>query len=98
MKERFIVVTREVWIQPYKVEADSVEEAKAIVADAGGDPIEDSLEYSHFLDTDSWDVELDTYIPCSICGKDCFRKDAHLHQGAYIGHECCWDERLRASE
>lgn len=36
-------------------------------------------------------------IACSLCGQDCAAGEAHLHQGKYIG-ECCWDERLRATE
>jgi hypothetical protein len=35
---------------------------------------------------------------CSICGKPCDGNKAHLHQGAYIGDECCWDDRLKSSE
>ena len=35
---------------------------------------------------------------CSLCNKAITNPDdAHLHQGKYIG-ECCWDERLKASE
>lgn len=37
-------------------------------------------------------------VPCSLCGKPCAASRAHLHQGTWIGDECCWDERLRASE
>jgi len=37
-------------------------------------------------------------IKCSLCGKLCDSKFAHLHQGKYIGHECCWYERLHSSE
>lgn len=35
---------------------------------------------------------------CSLCGNPCDARKAHLHQGRLIGDECCWDERLRASE
>jgi hypothetical protein len=35
---------------------------------------------------------------CSLCGKPCDAGKAHLHQGRLIGDECCWDERLKASE
>lgn len=37
-------------------------------------------------------------VVCSICHKDCNSQNSHLHQGERIGDECCWDERLRASE
>lgn len=35
---------------------------------------------------------------CKMCGKPCKASDAHLHQGSFIGDECCWDERLRSTE
>ena len=38
------------------------------------------------------------YTICSLCGNPCKSNLAHLHQGKYIGDECCWDERLRTSE
>lgn len=56
-KKSFIVNVREVYIQPYKVEAETNEEAIRIVADGGGDLMEDCLEYSHTLDPDTWTVE-----------------------------------------
>jgi uncharacterized Fe-S radical SAM superfamily protein PflX len=37
-------------------------------------------------------------ITCSMCRRKCRADTAHLHQGKYIGHECCWDERLRTTE
>jgi len=36
-------------------------------------------------------------VECSLCGDDVTAAEAHLHQGKYIG-DCCWDERLKASE
>lgn len=43
-------------------------------------------------------VESKKMIECSLCGKPCEGKTAHLHQGEYIGDDCCWDPRLKASE
>lgn len=37
-------------------------------------------------------------VTCSLCGRPCKAAAAHLHQGEWVGDECCWDERLRASE
>ena len=37
-------------------------------------------------------------VTCAICHRACCAKTAHLHSGQWIGDECCWDERLRASE
>lgn len=46
-------------------------------------------------DNDSKDI---LTVTCSICRKECAAKMAHIHQEQWIGDECCWDERLRASE
>ena len=35
---------------------------------------------------------------CKICQKLCLRRTAHRHHNGWIGDECCWDPRLRASE
>lgn len=37
-------------------------------------------------------------VVCAICHNPCLKRTAHLHQGEQIGDECCWDERLKASE
>ena len=37
-------------------------------------------------------------LPCSVCRRQCNAGRAHRHQKDYIGDECCWDERLKASE
>lgn len=37
-------------------------------------------------------------VQCSVCGKQTSAESAHIHQDSYIGDNCCWDERLRASE
>jgi transcription elongation factor Elf1 len=46
-------------------------------------------------DAKEWD---DGTINCSLCGEPCSAKLAHVHQGKFVGDECCWDERLRGSE
>jgi hypothetical protein len=37
-------------------------------------------------------------MKCDMCGQSILTNTAHLHQGKYIGDECCWDERLRTTE
>lgn len=37
-------------------------------------------------------------VKCSLCNRDTSAKTAHVHQGEWIGDDCCWDERLRSSE
>jgi hypothetical protein len=37
-------------------------------------------------------------VTCKFCVKECIAATAHLHQGQWVGDECCWDERLRSSE
>jgi len=44
-----------------------------------------------------WDEHYAT-APCCTCGEPCLLSTAHLHQGQWIGDECCWEERLRSSE
>ena len=36
-------------------------------------------------------------VVCSLCHKNTPATTAHLHQNQWIG-ECCWDNRLHASE
>lgn len=37
-------------------------------------------------------------VKCELCGNTVDAKTAHLHNGQYIGDDCCWDERLKATE
>lgn len=36
-------------------------------------------------------------VACKFCEQQVSGRDAHLHMGSWVG-ECCWDERLRATE
>ena len=49
------------------------------------------------LNSDRCEDEV-TETRCSVCRRWCNAAKVHVHQGAYVGDECCWDERLRASE
>jgi len=56
---KYIVLKREVWVQPIEVEADSEPEAiEAVRFGAKGDYLDDGLEYSHDLGTNMWTVEI----------------------------------------
>jgi len=45
------------------------------------------------------DEDIEKYVvKCSICNHFVLAKSAHLHQGIWIGHYCCWDERLHGTE
>lgn len=37
-------------------------------------------------------------VRCKFCGRLVPGRTAHLHQGGWVGDECCWDERLRSTE
>jgi hypothetical protein len=37
-------------------------------------------------------------ITCKFCGGECDIKTAHIHQGRWVGDDCCWDESLRTTE
>lgn len=43
-------------------------------------------------------LRVGSVVTCSMCGAETNAKLAHIHQGQWIGDDCCWDERLRASE
>ncbi len=57
MTTKFIVYVREVHVQAMEVRADTPEEAKKLVEAGEGDALDDCLEYSHTLDSDTWTVE-----------------------------------------
>ena len=53
---------------------------------------------------DAWSDEIyhneeNSMLPfsCKFCHRPVDPTKAHLHDGEYVG-ECCWDERLRATE
>ena len=54
------------------------------------------IEYTSTVSQEDWDRYAS--VRCSICGKLASASDAHVHQGGWIGDECCWEERLRRSE
>lgn len=52
---KFIVNVREVHVQPYVVSARSLDKAIHLVEAGEGEVWEGAFEYSHTLETDSWD-------------------------------------------
>jgi len=73
--------------------------------------VESREEVDNSESIDGWELVDDTEIcpacafpplggvvTCKLCGFACARATAHMHQGDYVGDECCWDERLRATE
>lgn len=40
----------------------------------------------------------ESQVVCSICHEKTNAKTAHMHQGEWIGDDCCWIEALRSSE
>ena len=81
-------------------EADWIAEGKAIASVK--DEINKSgvsvshLFVAHISESDEEeDVDM---VVCTLCKKSAPVKTAHIHQGEWIGDECCWDEKLRSSE
>lgn len=56
-KKSYLVEVREVHVQKVRVRATSPEEAKELVAEGDGDLLDNSLEYSHCLEPETWTVE-----------------------------------------
>lgn len=44
------------------------------------------------------EFEDDETVECRFCHEQVPAKTAHLHQGTWVGDECCWDSRLRSTE
>jgi hypothetical protein len=79
----------------FEIVASSQKEAEREALDKAGDIVysEKDAEYSVA------DIDKGTpVVTCSLCNKPCNAKLAHLHQGSWIGDECCWTEQLRSSE
>jgi hypothetical protein len=53
----FLVSVREVHVQQFRVEAETENEALIKVSSGDGECLDNALEYSHSLDTDTWTVE-----------------------------------------
>ena len=85
-----------------RVVADSMDDAKSVVRGLAEDCLEDMLALRQAERAGSLAAvdatDLGEAVSCSLCGGHVPLKTAHLHQGEYIGDECCWDERLRSSE
>jgi hypothetical protein len=54
---RYIVTIREVHTQMVQVDAADADAAKATVRDGGGTHLDNTLEYSHTLDPETWTAE-----------------------------------------
>jgi hypothetical protein len=59
------------------------------------------LDGADFIDEVRTHLDAFGFVPstvtCSVCGNQACAGGAHLHQDKWIG-ECCWDEKLKASE
>jgi len=42
------------------------------------------------------DLRLPT-VTCKFCGHEAHQRQAHRHDGAWVG-PCCWDDQLHATE
>lgn len=56
----FVLAVREVWVQLFEIEAESKEDAKTRVHRGEGTAVDNSLEYSHTLDPETWTVDEDS--------------------------------------
>lgn len=54
---RYMVLRREVWVQPVMIDAETPEEARRMVANGGGTELDNHLEYSHVMPVENWSVE-----------------------------------------
>ena len=66
--------------------------------DKNGPQDEKSIKKAIRAALDEGEVGPKKTVECSLCGKPCSAMKARLHQGKWVGDECCWDDRLKASE
>jgi len=52
----YIVYVPEVWYQQVRIEADSEDEAMSLVQAGNGEDIDNTLEYSHRVETTDWNI------------------------------------------
>ena len=62
-----------------------------------------SVELAEYIDRQVRDEQIDApqdddTVACKFCRQEVAVSTAHLHDGEYVGADCCWDERLRATE
>lgn len=62
-----------------------------------------TIEVSGCMELDTWQQMLENAddseaVTCKFCGEKALAATAHLHDGEHVGEECCWEERLRATE
>jgi len=43
-------------------------------------------------------VVIEDTVTCKFCHEQTPSDTAHLHDGGWVGDQCCWDERLRSTE
>ena len=72
--------------------------ATDLLREAGGIPGDFVVGNVLITDYELYDDEDDETVECSLCGKQTPADTAHLHQGKWIGDDCCWDDRLKSSE
>ena len=66
-----------------------------LLYDGNGYPIEGAIINSY----ETRDVVASpATVICKFCHAIVPEATAHLHQGEWVGDECCWDERLRTTE
>jgi hypothetical protein len=53
------------------------------------------LRCGHIAPLSAFDADT---VTCKFCEGECLALTAHLHRGAWVGDDCCWDERLRITE
>jgi len=86
-----------------KAQIEELDRQKAKFAQELVDATDKIVEINHMLNEIEREksgiyMKMGHTVICKLCKKTVPAATAHLHQGEYIGDECCWDERLRSTE
>jgi len=98
MSKKWIKITECSCIQYFDGETCISQELKAAnesdYEDMDGKPIDcpNDRAYMPFV------MDQPETVLCKFCHKQVGKLTAHEHDSGWVGHECCWDERLRSSE
>lgn len=79
-------------------EVDAAKQAREMQLDAGASSTVFSVADASIEPFEFRFIDLDDTVECCQCHNMCYGPTAHLHQGKYIGDECCWDERFKITE
>lgn len=73
-------------------------ELKGVLADVAGFIDFVKFELGEDIDAPADAPEETQTVKCKLCTRQVCSSTAHMHDGEWVGDNCCWDERLKSTE